>query len=70
MPLDLTICQYDDPHYIDALRFLSEDKHIGTLGLCNFDTEHMEHIISEGIKIYSNQVQVSEYHDSLPQSST
>jgi diketogulonate reductase-like aldo/keto reductase len=52
--------QYDDPQYIKALRFLSEDQRVGSLGLCNFDTKHMENIISNGVKIYSNQVQVSE----------
>jgi len=61
----LTFHQYDDPQYIDALRLLSEDKRIGTLGLCNFDTKHMDNILANGIKIYSNQVQVCERQEAF-----
>ncbi|TDZ49731.1 2,5-diketo-D-gluconic acid reductase A [Colletotrichum trifolii] len=50
---------YDDPQYLDALRFLAEDERVGTLGLCNFDTKHMDNVISNGIKVHSNQVQFS-----------
>ncbi|TDZ38823.1 putative oxidoreductase [Colletotrichum spinosum] len=50
---------YDDPQYLDALRFLAEDERVGTLGLCNFDAKHMDNVISNGIKVHSNQVQFS-----------
>ncbi|KAI8197638.1 Aldo-keto reductase YhdN [Colletotrichum sp. SAR 10_65] len=46
---------YEDPQYINALRFLAEDSRVGTLGLCNFDTHHMMNILSHNIKIHSNQ---------------
>ncbi|KAJ3940240.1 uncharacterized protein N0V96_009228 [Colletotrichum fioriniae] len=50
---------YEDPQYVKALRFLEEDPRVKTLGLCNFDTEHMQVAIDRGIKIHSNQVQFS-----------
>ncbi|KAK1671331.1 aldo/keto reductase [Colletotrichum godetiae] len=50
---------YEDPQYVEALRFLEEDPRVKTLGLCNFDTEHMKVAIDQGIKIHSNQVQFS-----------
>ncbi|OHF01956.1 aldo/keto reductase [Colletotrichum orchidophilum] len=50
---------YEDPQYVDALRFLEEDPRVKTLGLCNFDTEHLEVAINQGVKIHSNQVQFS-----------
>ncbi|OHW98376.1 aldo keto reductase [Colletotrichum incanum] len=50
---------YNDPQYIEALRFLEEDPRITNLGLCNFDTEHLEAAIAHGIKIRTNQVQFS-----------
>lgn len=28
------------------------------LGLCNFDTEHMQRVLDSGVTVYSNQVQV------------
>ena len=28
------------------------------LGLCNFDTEHMQNVIESGVQIVTNQVQV------------
>lgn len=49
---------YDDPHYVEALRYLQEDDRLSALGLCNFDTEHMEVVLQNGIEIVSNQVQV------------
>jgi aryl-alcohol dehydrogenase-like predicted oxidoreductase len=53
---------YDDPRYLDALRHLSalrDEGRIRHLALTNFDTPHLERIVSEGIAIVSNQVQYS-----------
>lgn len=54
----LTNLQYDDPQYIDATRFLQEDERVRKLGLCNFDTDHLQHVLDSGVNVYSNQVQV------------
>ncbi|KAK8058574.1 hypothetical protein PG994_009022 [Apiospora phragmitis] len=51
---------YNDPQCLDALRYLAEDERVGALGLCNFDTQYMEKIIQNGIKVYSNQVQAGQ----------
>ncbi|CAG8132268.1 unnamed protein product [Penicillium olsonii] len=50
---------YNDPQYIDALKYLQQDSRIQHLGLCNFDTEHMQKAIESGVKVYTNQVQFS-----------
>ncbi|KAK1495324.1 aldo/keto reductase [Colletotrichum cuscutae] len=50
---------YEDPQYVEALRFLEEDSRVKALGLCNFDTEHMQVAIDKGVRIHSNQVQFS-----------
>ncbi|KAK1968054.1 aldo/keto reductase [Colletotrichum sublineola] len=50
---------YNDPQYLEALRFLEEDPRITNLGLCNFDTEHLEAAVAHGVKIRTNQVQFS-----------
>jgi diketogulonate reductase-like aldo/keto reductase len=50
--------QYNDPQYIDAMKYLQQDSRVKHLGLCNFDTEHMEKAIQSGVKVYTNQVQV------------
>jgi len=53
---------YNNPYYIDALKYLSDLKNKGTIkhiGLTNFDTEHMQIIIDSDIPIISNQVQYS-----------
>jgi aryl-alcohol dehydrogenase-like predicted oxidoreductase len=53
---------YGDPRYLDALRFLAElrdDGRLRHLALTNFDTEHVEIIGREGIRVVSNQVQYS-----------
>ncbi|RKL43896.1 hypothetical protein BFJ70_g4209 [Fusarium oxysporum] len=50
---------WDNPQYIDALQYLVEDKRVARIGLCNFDTEHLERVVESGIKIYTNQVQFS-----------
>ncbi|KAJ5794735.1 hypothetical protein N7457_001334 [Penicillium paradoxum] len=50
---------YNDPQYIDALKYLQQDGRIKYLGLCNFDTVHMQEVIESGVKIFTNQVQFS-----------
>ncbi|PYH92570.1 Aldo/keto reductase [Aspergillus ellipticus CBS 707.79] len=50
---------YDDPQYLDALRYLQEDERVKSLGLCNFDTEHMQRVVDSGVNIVTNQVQFS-----------
>jgi diketogulonate reductase-like aldo/keto reductase len=53
------VSQYEDPQYLDALQYLAEDERVRALGLCNFDTQHMEKALAHGVKIHSNQVQVT-----------
>jgi aryl-alcohol dehydrogenase-like predicted oxidoreductase len=53
---------YNNPYYIDALKYLSDLKDKGSirhLGLTNFDTEHLQMITESGITIASNQIQYS-----------
>jgi aryl-alcohol dehydrogenase-like predicted oxidoreductase len=53
---------YNNPYYMDALKYLSDLKDKGSirhLGLTNFDTEHLQVITESGITIASNQVQYS-----------
>ncbi|USW58105.1 Putative aldo/keto reductase, NADP-dependent oxidoreductase domain-containing protein [Septoria linicola] len=50
---------YSDPQYLSALQHLQDDPRVRSLGLCNFDTEHMCKILSAGIQIATNQVQFS-----------
>ncbi|MDH3825232.1 MAG: aldo/keto reductase, partial [Nitrosopumilus sp.] len=53
---------YNDPSYIDALVHLSnlrDNGKIKHIGLTNFDTERLEIIKENGIKIISNQIQYS-----------
>jgi aryl-alcohol dehydrogenase-like predicted oxidoreductase len=53
---------YEDDNYIKALEYLDdlrEEHIISHLALTNFDSEHLEKIISMGIPILSNQVQYS-----------
>lgn len=50
---------YDDPQYIEALRYLQEDSRVKMLGLCNFDTQRMLEALQAGIKVRTNQVQFS-----------
>jgi len=53
---------YNNPYYMDALRYLSDLRDEGLirhLGLTNFDTERIQIMIDSGLRIVSNQVQYS-----------
>lgn len=53
---------YNHPAYIDAMQHmqaLQSDGKIRYLGLTNFDTSHMRHILDAGVPLVSNQVQFS-----------
>jgi len=53
---------YNNPYYIDALKYLSnlrDKRMIKHLGLTNFDTERMQIMVDSDIQIVSNQVQYS-----------
>jgi aryl-alcohol dehydrogenase-like predicted oxidoreductase len=53
---------YNNPYYVDALKYLSDLRDKGIikhLGLTNFDTERMEIMVDSDIQIVSNQVQYS-----------
>jgi len=53
---------YNNPYYMDALRYLSDLRDEGVIrhiGLTNFDTERIQIMIDSGLRIVSNQVQYS-----------
>ena len=53
---------YNNPYYIDALKYLSDQRDEGKIknvGLTNFDTERMQVMKDAGLKVVSNQVQYS-----------
>ena len=53
---------YNNPYYMDALKYLSDLRDEGLIkhiGLTNFDTERMQIMIDSGLQIVSNQVQYS-----------
>jgi aryl-alcohol dehydrogenase-like predicted oxidoreductase len=53
---------YSDPRFIEALGHLSDLRDEGKiryLALTNFDTEHVQRILDQGIRMISNQVQYS-----------
>ncbi|MGB7952998.1 MAG: aldo/keto reductase [Candidatus Nitrosopolaris sp.] len=53
---------YNNPYYMDALKYLSDLRDKGIikhLGLTNFDTERIQMMIDSKIQIVSNQVQYS-----------
>ena len=53
---------YNNPYYMDALKFLSDLRDEGIIkhiGLTNFDTERMQIMIDSDIQVVSNQVQYS-----------
>ncbi|HKD67439.1 MAG TPA: aldo/keto reductase [Candidatus Binataceae bacterium] len=54
--------EYSDQRYLDALGHMADLRRAGKikhLALTNFDTEHLETILNNGIPIVSNQVQYS-----------
>lgn len=54
--------EYEDPSYLDVLKHLADlqsEGKIRHLALTNFDTEHLQIITDNGIRIVSNQVQFS-----------
>jgi aryl-alcohol dehydrogenase-like predicted oxidoreductase len=60
--LQLHWWDYNNPYYMDALKYLSDLKDEGRirhLGLTNFDTEHLQMITDSDLQIASNQVQYS-----------
>jgi len=53
---------YNNPYYIDALKYLSDLRDEGkvkNVGLTNFDTERMQVMKDAGLQLVSNQVQYS-----------
>src|SRR5262249_22367776 len=53
---------YNNPYYMDAIRYLFELKDEGmikNIGLTNFDTERLHIITDSNLKIVSNQIQYS-----------
>jgi aryl-alcohol dehydrogenase-like predicted oxidoreductase len=53
---------YNNPYYIDALKYLSDLRDEGKIkhiGLTNFDTERLQIMIDSDLQIVSNQVQYS-----------
>ena len=53
---------YDNPYYYDAMSYLMELKQkekIRSIGLCNFDTDHMMNLVKQDAPIVSNQVALS-----------
>ena len=54
--------EYNNPYYMDALKYLSDLRDEGIIkhiGLTNFDTERIQMMIDSRIQIVSNQVQYS-----------
>jgi hypothetical protein len=50
--------QYDDHQYVKRAKLIAEDSRVKSIGLVNFDTQHMNEIIERGLKVVTNQVQV------------
>ncbi|EPE28223.1 NAD(P)-linked oxidoreductase [Glarea lozoyensis ATCC 20868] len=50
---------YDDHQYVEAAKLIEANPHVRNLGLCNFDTVHMNEMLDSGMKVVSNQVQFS-----------
>ncbi|KAE8441942.1 hypothetical protein EG329_004150 [Mollisiaceae sp. DMI_Dod_QoI] len=50
---------YNDNQYVEAAKLIGQDPCVDNIGLCNFDTEHMDEIIESGVNVVSNQVQFS-----------
>ncbi|TGO25465.1 hypothetical protein BPAE_0079g00110 [Botrytis paeoniae] len=50
---------YNDHQYVEAARLIEMRPNVQSLGLCNFDSDHMCEILESGVKAVSNQVQFS-----------
>ena len=53
---------YNNPYYMDALKYLTELRDTGmvkNIGLTNFDTEHVQIMMASDLPIVSNQIQYS-----------
>jgi aryl-alcohol dehydrogenase-like predicted oxidoreductase len=53
---------YNNPYYMDALKYLTELRATGmvkNIGLTNFDTEHVQIMMDSDLPIVSNQIQYS-----------
>jgi aryl-alcohol dehydrogenase-like predicted oxidoreductase len=53
---------YNNPHYMDALKYLTDlrdTKMIKNIGLTNFDTERVQIMVDSDLPIVSNQIQYS-----------
>ncbi|EMR84894.1 putative aldo keto reductase protein [Botrytis cinerea BcDW1] len=50
---------YNDHQYVEAARLIEMHPNVQSLGLCNFDSDHMCEILESGVKAVSNQVQFS-----------
>ncbi|KAG0646482.1 hypothetical protein D0Z07_7490 [Hyphodiscus hymeniophilus] len=50
---------YSNTQYVKAAKLIRADARVMNLGLCNFDTQHMDEIIENGVQVASNQVQFS-----------
>ena len=53
---------YNNPYYIDALKYLSSLRDEGIIkhiGLTNFDTDRMQLIVDSGLQFVTNQIQYS-----------
>ncbi|MGA9316602.1 MAG: aldo/keto reductase, partial [Nitrososphaeraceae archaeon] len=53
---------YNNPHYMDALKYLTDlrdTKMIKNIGLTNFDTERVQIMMDSDLPIVSNQIQYS-----------
>jgi len=53
---------YNNPHYMDALKYLTDlrdTKMIKNIGLTNFDTERVQIMLDSDLPIVSNQIQYS-----------
>jgi len=46
-------------------QLVEQDPRVANVGLCNFDTQRMVEVVESGVKIVSNQVQVSYFRKVL-----
>ncbi|TPX18112.1 uncharacterized protein E0L32_011836 [Thyridium curvatum] len=50
---------WEEPGYIELLKYCQEDERVSNLGLCNFDTAHLQEAWDAGIRFVTNQSQFS-----------